>query len=286
MLKTESKRGRGRPRKSANLGTHEPVQALDRALNLLRLIAEADGLPLSELSQQLDIPAPTAYRLLSTLQTHGVAAFDESTQHWLVGVETFRMGSAFLRRTRIADMGRHFMQELMEICGVTVNLAIEQDGDVVFVSQVESAEPIRAFFRPGTRGDIHASGSGKALLAEFSSRRVKSIVENKGLRQFTEHTLVDIGTLQNELAEIRRRGWSVDNEEKNLGMRCVASAIYNEYGEAIAGVSVSGPTVRVTKERIAEFGPQVRDCALRITESIGGSKPNRDPKNKNPLIGW
>ena len=286
MSVSETRRGRGRPRKSDGNSLQGPVQTLDRALHLLRLIAEQDGLPLSELSQQLDIPAPTAYRLLSTLQAHGVASFDEASQHWLVGVETFRMGSAFLHRTRVADMGRHLMQELMEACGETVNLAIEQDGDVVFVSQVESAEPIRAFFRPGTRGDIHASGIGKALLAEFSDRRVRTIADSKGLQQFTEHTLTNIEALRTELATIREQGWSVDNEEKNLGMRCVAAPIYNEFGEAIAGVSVSGPTVRITQNKIAEFGPQVKDCAMQITESIGGSLPQRLGKKDDPLVGW
>ena len=282
----EAKRGRGRPRKSGTSSNQEPVQALDRALNLLHMIADEDGLTLSELSQRLDIPAPTAYRLLSTLQTHRVTEFDEGTQQWLVGVETFRMGSAFLRHTRIAEMGRHFMQELMEASRETVNLAIEQKGEVVFITQVETQEPIRAFFPPGTRGPIHTSGIGKALLAELPQRQLDAIINRKGLASFTPNTLNTRDALINDLAEIRKRGWAVDHEERNLGMRCVASAIYNEFGEAIAGVSVSGPTVRITEEQIDTLGPQVRACALRITESIGGVLPNRDRKIADPFFGW
>ena len=286
MQKIESKRGRGRPRKSPEESTQSPVQTLERAIQLLKSVSNEDGLALTDLSQQLDIPAPTAYRLLSTLQSHGIVEFHEDTQQWMIGVETFRMGSAFLRRTRMIDMGRDLMRDLMHDSGETVNLAIEQDGDVVFVTQVETAEPIRAFFPPGTRGAIHASGIGKALLAELPRREVKAIIERKGLPKFTKETLTDSEALFNELSIIRERGWSIDNQERNHGMRCAAAAIYNEFGEAIAGVSVSGPTIRITEEKIDEFGPMVKTCAMKITQAIGGCLPDRVNKTRAPFTGW
>ena len=105
--------------------------------------------------------------------------------------------------------------------------------------------------------------------------RVKEILYKRGLAQFTEHTLIAPADFFGELAETKRRGWAIDDEERNLGMRCVAGAIFNEYGEAIAGVSVSGPTVRVTRERLSELGPLVRRAADEITTSIGGRPPRR-----------
>ncbi|RWF78428.1 MAG: IclR family transcriptional regulator, partial [Mesorhizobium sp.] len=99
------------------------------------------------------------------------------------------------------------------------------------------------------------------------------ILRRAGLERFTENTLSDISALARDLVVIKLRGWSVDDEERHPGMRCVAAAIFNEFGEPIGGVSVSGPTVRVTPERLAEIGPLVHDAALAVTKMIGGRTP-------------
>ena len=105
--------------------------------------------------------------MLTTLQNHGMVEFDTSDQLWSIGVETYRMGAAFLRRRKLVDRARIVMQELMEKTGETANLGVAEDDCVVFVSQVETHQAIRAFFRPGTRSPFHASGIGKAMLAHL-----------------------------------------------------------------------------------------------------------------------
>jgi IclR family transcriptional regulator, acetate operon repressor len=182
------------------------------------------------------------------------------------------MGSAFLRRRNLVERARSVMQELMETTGETANLGVAEDDCVVFVSQVETHQAIRAFFRPGTRSTFHASGIGKAILAHLPAERVGAILRKSGLEAFTLKTLADPQALSKDLGEIRERGWSVDDEERYPGMRCVAAAIFNEFGEPVGGVSVSGPTVRVTPERAAEFGPLVQKAAARITRMIGGKE--------------
>src|SRR5690606_34392357 len=156
------------------------------------------------------------------------------------------------------------MRDLMAASGETVNLGIADDDDVVFISQVETHENIRAFFRPRTRAPMHASGIGKALLAQMPEQRVRRILKRKGLPAFTERTITDSRKLSAELARIRARGWAVDNEERTLGMRCVAAPIFNEFGEAVAGLSISGPAVRIPDNRLGELGPQVARAADRI----------------------
>ena len=269
----EYKKTRGRPRTTGLDQPAAPVQALDRALVLLRELARTDSANLTELSQRTNVAPSTTHRLLTTMQAHGVAEFDETSQNWMIGVEAFRIGSSFVRRTRIVEAGRAIMRTLMETSGETANMAIVDGGDVVFISQVETHQPIRAFFRPGERGPIHASGIGKALLAEYSDEAVERIADGNGLPAFTDKTLSGLEDLIRDLEEIRQRGWSLDDEERNLGMRCIAAAIYNEHGEAVAGVSVSGPTVRIPDERIGELGPQVKQAAAEITRSIGGVPP-------------
>jgi len=264
------KRQRGRPRAFNGPAEAGTVQSLDRGLRILAIVAEGSGLSLSEVAEASGLPASTAYRMLTTLENHGMVEFDKTDQLWSIGVETYRMGSAFLRRRKLVDRARTVMQELMEATGETANLGVAEDDCVVFVSQVETHQAIRAFFRPGTRTAFHASGIGKAILAHLDSERVDAIIRRAGLEAFTEKTLSTLPVLRDDLAAIKARGWSVDDEERNLGMRCVAAAIFNEFGEPIGGVSVSGPTVRVTPERVARIGPMVRDAAAQVTVMIGG----------------
>lgn len=273
-MTVDVRRPRGRPRNTTNLVPAHNVQALDRALALLELVAGADGLTLTEISQRAGMAPSTAHRLLTTLESRGFVQMLTASGEWVVGVEAFRTGTAFLRRVKPADMGRTVMRDLMETCGETVNLGIPEDDVVVFISQVETHEAIRAFFRPGTRSLMHASGIGKSLLAQLPEDRVKRILQRTGLPKFTPHTLIDPKRLAADLAGVRRRGWAIDNEERTPGMRCVAAPIFNEFREAVAGISVSGPSVRMTDERLGELGPQVVRAADKITQSIGGQRPS------------
>lgn len=272
-MEITEKRRRGRPRAFNAPAEPNAVQSLDRALRILAIVADGDGLSLSEVAERSELAASTAYRMLTTLQNHGMVEFAEQEQLWSIGVEAYRIGSAFLRSRRLVDRARSAMQVLMEKTGETANLGVAEDDCVVFVSQVETHQAIRAFFRPGTRSPFHASGIGKAILAYLSPERVEAIVDKTGLEPFTERTLADRDGLHIDLGEIRKRGWSVDDEERYPGMRCVAAPIFNEFGEPIGGVSISGPTVRVTPERLAAIGPEVREAAAAITAMIGGEMP-------------
>ncbi len=196
-----------------------------------------------------------------------------ASQLWAVGPEAFRIGSAFLARTSLVEQARGAMRELMEATGETANLAIADGAEVVFLSQVESREPIRAFFRLGSRGPIHASGIGKALLAFFSESRRERALAAATLASFTPATIVDAGRLRAELAETRARGWAIDDEERATGMRCIAAPIFNEHREAVAGVSISGPSARLPRDAAPALGARVREAADRVTRAIGGTPP-------------
>lgn len=270
----QEKRQRGRPRSFHGPKEGASVQSLDRAVTLLKMLAAGDGLSLSEAASGAGLAPSTTYRMLTTLQNHGLTEFDENGQLWFVGVETFRIGSAFQRRNKLTEHGRMVMLELMKRCGETANLGVADGDSVVFISQVETHEAIRAFFRPGTRSPIHASGVGKAILAHMEEHKLDRLLRETELTRFTEKTIADREKLKAELRITAKRGWSVDDEEANIGMRCVASAIFDPFGEPVGGISVSGPTVRVTPQRVAEFGPIVLEAARQITDAIGGRAPS------------
>jgi IclR family transcriptional regulator, acetate operon repressor len=250
------RRGRGRPRAFNADPEAATVQSLDSEL------AEAAG----------QAPA-TVYRALQTFAAHGIVEQAPGSQVWSVGPEAFRIGSAFLARTSLVEQARGAMRELMEATGETANLAIADGAEVVFLSQVETQEPIRAFFRLGSRGPIHASGIGKALLAFPPEARLERLLRGGALAAFTHRTIVEPARLRAELAATRARGWALDDEERAEGMRCVAAPIFNEHREAVAGVSISGPAARLPREAAPGLGARVREAADRVTRAIGGAPP-------------
>jgi IclR family transcriptional regulator, acetate operon repressor len=271
----------GRPRLTRvsageeDFGRQQPgsVQALDRGLALLEIIAQADGLSLTSIAQRAGIAPSTAHRILATLKAAGFVQCDEARGGYLIGVKAFKIGSAFLRNRKLVDVGRGVMRDLMAASGETSSLGIENDGSVVFISQLESHHAIRAFHRPGARGPLHASSLGKAILAWLPEPEVTKLLHRIGLPKLTERTIIAPEVLLADLALIRRRGWAVDDEERADGLRCAGAPVFNEHAEVIGALSVSGPTIRMTDERLGELGPLVKRAAADLTDRVGGMAP-------------
>lgn len=278
-MDTPRKRARGRPRSLFHPPQPTTIQALAKGLVVLKELARSGAVTLSELAERLDMPASSTHRILSTLQDQGFAALDDASQEWSIGIEAFRAGSGYLVRTNLVEAAVKTMRRLMDETGETANLAIADGSDVVFIAQVETHNPIRAFFRPGSRGPLHSSGIGKALLASMTEENARKIIDSGGFERHTPKTLATPEALRADLELINQRGWSLDNEERYLGMRCVASTIYNAYGEPVAGISVSGPAVRFPDENLDSLGALVREAANEVTGLIGGTPAAGDIQN-------
>ncbi len=270
----QPKRPRGRPKSQFRDSTAGTLQSLDRALGILTAISKAERATLTDLSLSLGIPTATTHRILTTLQKHGFVGFDEERQDWVIGIEAYRTGVSFLNRTGLSAVSRPVMRQLMEKTGETANLAIPDGPEVVFVAQIESSNPIRAFFARGTRTSMHASGTGKAILAALPETDVRKMLISTGLASFTENTLTSPDAFFADLAATRARGWSFDQEERYAGMSCIGSVIYDEHGEPSAGVSISGPNTRFHDQRVAELGATVAEAGREITRLIGGQFPD------------
>ncbi|MDE9452023.1 IclR family transcriptional regulator [Aliiroseovarius sp. Z3] len=266
-----TQRRMGRPKNFSTNEKQTTILALDRALDVLDALAHANGMTLSELSTHLDQSPATMHRVLATLHARDVVEMDPKTQAWHIGSAAFRMGSAFLRRSSIVERSRPIMRELMETTGETSNLGIERHGEVMFISQVETNESIRAFFPPGTLSPMHASGIGKALLSCYSDRRADQYFRTARLTGFTEKTITRPDDLRDEMNRIREKGWAFDDEEKAGGMRCIAAPIRDIYGEAVAGISISGPTHRIPEDAVEQIGSLVADAAAKVSRGLGSS---------------
>ncbi|MCQ0970841.1 IclR family transcriptional regulator [Paracoccus sp. TK19116] len=263
----ETNRKRGRPRSTPEgSGT---IQALDRALDVLDLLAASNGLTLTEIAERMGQSPSTVHRVLTTLAARGIAETDPVTQGWFIGAATFRLGSAFMRRSGIVERARPVLRQLMESTGETANLGILHGDSVMFVSQAETHETIRAFFPPGTRSPLHASGIGKALLAFGRDDALTALMDHAPLQRFTDQTLTTREALAEDMARTRHRGFAVDDEERTRGMRCIAAPVFDMTGAAVAGISVSGPSHRIGPAHVKTLGVVVADAAEELSKAMG-----------------
>ena len=242
---------------------------------ILKVLAEGEGMSLTELAEASGQAPATVYRVLSTFEAHGIVEVQPATQLWFVGQEAFRIGSAFLGRTSLVEQARGVMHALMAETGETANLAIADGGQVVFISQVETHEPIRAFFRPGTRGPIHASGhrQGAARLP-CRRRRWRGSCASRGSPAFTRADDHRPGAARRR--SWRRSGRGAGRWTTRSGPRgCAASRRRSSTSSArrSPGCRSRGRRCGWRAPAGAALGARVRAAADRITRAIGGTAP-------------
>ena len=271
---TPERRARGRPRAWHDTTEQNRIKSLDRAMEVLERLSELGGATLTDLSADLAQAPASVYRVLVTLEARGIVEFEPDPQTWHIGPAAFVIGARFLRRTSLVDRARPVLRQLMESTGETANLGVERDGQVLFVAQIETHENIRAFFPPGTLSPMHSSGIGKALLSALPEDRVAAILDRQGQMRFTPSTVTTRAALLAELRLSRARGFAIDAEEKNVGMRCIAAPIFNALGEVAAGISVSGPVSRMAEAQTERLAGAVRAAARDVTERVGGRVPD------------
>lgn len=267
---SQVRRARGRPRDWHDKTEQNTIKSLDRAMAVFEFLSASQGKALSDLAAETGQSPATVYRILITLEGRGLVEFDAEEQVWHIGPQAFVIGSRFLRRTSLVDRARPVLRRLMQQTGETANLGVEQNGQVLFVSQVEAAATIRAFFAHGTLSPMHSSGIGKALLAHMDAEWLDAYLRHQTLEVFTEHTITTPEALRADLEATRARGFAIDGEEKNIGMRCIAAPVFDMNHEVVAGISVSGPTSRIAVGQIDEIGAAVIEAAQSLSRALGG----------------
>jgi IclR family acetate operon transcriptional repressor len=251
--------------------TEGGVQSIMRALAILnRLAGSDDGLTLTELAKGIALPPSTAHRILTTMQRDRFVRFEPATMTWHVGVQAFVVGNAFARSREMVPLAIPHLRHLMTRTGETANLFMLDGEEVVCMAQIQSQQMIRVISRPGGGVEMHRSAAGKAILAHMEVEDVAEILKRTGMRRYTEHTITTREALLAELARIRQRGFSIDNEEFSLGLRCIAAPIFDESGTVHAAVSLAGPASRITESRIDALGEMVALCGNSVTLEIGG----------------
>lgn len=247
------------------------VQSVDRALIILEILKEEPkGLGVTELAAELKVSKSTIHRLLMSLLKKGFVQQDSENQKYRLGLKLIEFGQTVSDHIDLRDVASSHLRQLAEKTGETAHLVIRERSEIVYIDKIESSATIRMFSNIGKRAPMHCTGVGKAILAFLPQQEILKIVEDKGLEGFTHKTIVDIGTLLPHLEEIRNRGYSIDDEEHELGIKCAAAPILNSKGEVVAGISVAGPIMRITEEKLSAMAAEVLKTSLEISKMLGG----------------
>ncbi|REE97565.1 IclR family transcriptional regulator [Thermomonospora umbrina] len=238
----------------------EAVRALERALELLEHLADAGGeMALSELTDRSGLPMPTIYRLMRTMVNQGYVR-QEPSKRYALGPRLIRLGESATRL--LGTWARPALARLVDEVGETANMAVLEGDAVVYVAQVPSRHSMRMFTEVGRRVQPHCTGVGKALLAQLPAESVREIVARTGMAAHTPHTITDPDTLLAELVRVREQGYALDDQEQEIGVRCVAVPLPD--APAPAAISVSGPSARLTRATVTEVVPLMHRAAEHV----------------------
>ncbi|HSQ17955.1 MAG TPA: IclR family transcriptional regulator [Anaerolineales bacterium] len=239
------------------------IQSLARGLKILDLLGQSpDGLSVTELAESLGVDKGSASRLVSTLARYGYAQKDELTRRYQLGSQVVSLSRSLLTRLPLREAANPFLQKLMESTGECAHLAVAAQGKALYIDQVESPATLRVNAQVGTLNPLHCTALGKVLLA-FGDLALPA-----GLETFTPRTITDPETLRLALDDVRHLGYAVDDEEFDPCVRCIAVPVFDLRGKLVGSMGISGPSSRVTRERLPELAAILLEIGHALSERM------------------
>jgi DNA-binding IclR family transcriptional regulator len=253
------------------------VPALEKAMAILDLLASSEReLTATEIHQELGIPKATAFMVLSVLERHQMVR-KNGEHRYTIGAKLYELGVTYVSKLDVVKVGRPHLEALLRRTGLTSHLGAIYGHRMIFIDKIEPTSFIRFSTFPGMRADVHISSLGKAIAAHLDEAELNAILSQTGFGVYTEHTIRDEAAFKEELARIRERGYSTENEEGELGVRCVGAPIFDTSGRVAAAVSVTGLVSQIPDEEFPKLGAIVRETADAISRAMGaGVLPSFD----------
>lgn len=245
----------------------EGVQSVERALNILEILARVGESGVTEIAAELEVHKSTAFRLMSTLESHDLVEQTEDRGKYRLGVGMLRLAGATTARLDLVQEARPVCRKLAADTGETVNLAVLSENSALYVDQVAGTSALQSHNWVGQHIPLHATSNGKVLLSELDKTELNEILAT--LPSYTELTVTSKARLRAELAQVREQGYAEAIDELEVGLTAVAAPIRNAHGDIIASMSVSGSTFRLTADRIPDAIEQVTAAAKEVSYRLG-----------------
>ncbi len=250
------------------------IQAVYHALDLLEQFqGDVDELGVTELSKRLKLHKNNVFRLLATLESRHYIEQNKVTGNYRLGLKTLELGQTFIRQMGLLRQARPVLERLVKECNETTYVAILKDFQIVYLDVVETDMTVRVVPRVGAQLPAYCTAAGKAQIAFMTDEELERYIPAKDLKSYTPNTITDREELKKQLRQISEQGYAIDNEELDLGVRCIGAPIRDYTRRIVGAVSISGPSMRLTADRMEkDLIPMVRGAAEEISSKLGFPK--------------
>jgi len=250
--------------------TKNPVQSAERIFQVMEMLADNGEMGLMELSAALGLHKSTVHRLLMSLIYMGYAKQDEATQKYMLSYKVVNMASKILDRMDILQVAKPYMERLSELSGEAVHLVQREGNNILYIYKTEAkVGTIRMVSHVGMVHPMYCSGVGKAIMATLPEDEVKQIWNESIIEKKTDKTITDFNQMQELLEDVKKNGYALDDEENEKGVRCIAACLYGHQKEVKYAFSISGPTSRMTRDRVKELAVDVRKVQEELSRELG-----------------
>lgn len=247
-----------------------PIQVVDRVFQVIETMSKTGPIGLVELSNILKLHKSTTHRLLNSLSYMSYVRQDEETGKYALTLKLLEVANRNLNHTDIFKLAHPYLKKLSLQTGETIHLVQRDDTEAVYIDKVESyVNSVRMVSKVGSRIPLYCSGVGKAILASMSNEEVKKIWDRSHICQFTPYTIICLEDLYKKLDEVRQKGYALDDEENEEGVRCIAACILDYKGRPRHAFSLSAPIARMSDERIEELVPYVLELKAELSKEFG-----------------
>jgi DNA-binding IclR family transcriptional regulator len=243
------------------------VQSVDRALTILETLARSGEAGVTDLAAALEVHKSTAFRLVATLESHGLVEQIDGRGKYRLGIGLLRLAGATTARLDVVQEARPISRKLAADTGETVNVSVLADRAALYLDQVAGSSALQSHNWVGQHIPLHATANGKVLLLALDDDQQVEMLGR--MQSYTDSTITTRERLRKELAKVREHGYAVAIDELEVGLAAIAAPIHNAHGDVIASMSVSGPTFRLTEERIDEIIPPLVEAAAEVSHRLG-----------------
>lgn len=245
------------------------VPAVQRTLDLIEAMATSDHeLTITQANRKFKIPKSSVYAILQTLKSRGYVDKDKEDRYFLT-LKLFSIGSTLVDSLDLRTRVYPLLKELTEKAQITGHIAVLDDGYAVYIEKIEVLGAVRLTTWVGKRMHVHSTAMGKALAAHFTDEEIEQLVAKHGLQRMTDKTATNLLDFKKELAKVRTSGYSISNEENEVGVRAVAAPIFDHQGVPIAAVNLGASTLQMKVEKLPALGELVRSYALKMSRALG-----------------
>jgi IclR family transcriptional regulator, KDG regulon repressor len=250
------------------------IQAVSHALDLLEQFhGDVDELGVTELSKRLKLHKNNVFRLLATLESRGYIEQNKATENYRLGLKSLELGQTFIKQMGLLRQAKPILERLVRECNETAYVAIFKEGYIVYLDVVETDLTVRVVSRVGSRLPAYCTAAGKVHLAHMAEEEVDGLLPNRELRAYTATTYTDREKLKKDLRKVAEQGHAIDDEDYDLGVRCVAAPIRDYTRRIVGALSISGPSMRFSDERLEkELVPLVTRAAEDLSVRLGYHK--------------